>query len=231
VQILAESLPVGGDIKDARIEQFVEQNRVPGQVVGGPRRAADQFGELHQRLRILLQQRQIGAAPADRIEEIEAALPGRVGVAGGRSGVDQAWPEGIEALAVARRQLQVAAALAEALQTFEHRLWLAETQRGQALERIVAGHWVVPDSGQRMPALLRLREDLLEMAGDGRPVASRTSRNPCQSAQPIEAAICWRSASAARQAMRLGVVHVLQTVLEAAQELIGGCQLALGLRR
>jgi hypothetical protein len=79
VQILAETLPVGADIKDARIEQFVEQNRVPGQVVGRPRRAADQFGELHQRLRILLQQRQIGAAPADRIEEIEAALPGRVG--------------------------------------------------------------------------------------------------------------------------------------------------------
>jgi hypothetical protein len=106
-----------------------------GQVVGRPRRAADQFGELHQRLRILLQQRQIGAASADRIEEIEAALPGRIGRRGGRRGVDQARAEGVEALAVARRQLQVAAAATEAVQAFDERLRLAETKRGRSRSR------------------------------------------------------------------------------------------------
>ncbi len=179
---------------------------MPGQVIGGPRRAADQVGQLHQRLRILLQQGQIGATTADRIEKIEAALPGHVGRASGRSGIDQAWPEGVEALAVARWQLQVTAALAEALQPFEHRFRLAKTQRGQALERIVAGHRVIPDSGEWMGSSQIPASGCRPSSGSEKTCSkwratvarwpSRMSRNPCQSAKPSEAAICRRSSSA-----------------------------------
>ena len=70
------------------------------QVLGRPARGADEFGDLGERLRILLQQREIGATPTDRLEEGQAAGEREVRVLGGGGGLEQAWPHRVEALAV-----------------------------------------------------------------------------------------------------------------------------------
>ena len=54
-QFLAEAVPVGGNVVEARIEDLVEEDRVLLQVLGRPARGADEFGDLGERLRILLQ--------------------------------------------------------------------------------------------------------------------------------------------------------------------------------
>ena len=61
-QRLAQPAPVGQHVEQARIEQFVEQDGVALQILGGPARTADQLGHLAQGLRILLQQGQVGGA-------------------------------------------------------------------------------------------------------------------------------------------------------------------------
>jgi hypothetical protein len=61
-QLRAKGRPVGQGIEQSRIEQFVEQDGMALQVAGGPTGTADQFGDLLQCLRILLQQGQIGRA-------------------------------------------------------------------------------------------------------------------------------------------------------------------------
>ena len=86
-EFLAEFRPVGGDVIEARIEQFVEQQRVAAKVVGGPRRGADHVGDAAQRHRILLQQRQVGAAAADGFDEVQAARQRRVRVRSKRPGL------------------------------------------------------------------------------------------------------------------------------------------------
>jgi hypothetical protein len=82
-----------------------------------------------------------------------------------------------------------------------------------------------------MPALLRFREDLLEMAANGRAVRVENEQKAGQSAKPIDCGDLLALVVSGRQAVRLGVVDVLQAVFEAAQELVGGRQFALGLGR
>ena len=163
VQLGAETCPVGGNFVEARVEHFVEQDRVLGQEVGRPARTADHFGDLGQGLRILLQEGEIGSAPADRGQEVEAALPGGVRGFGGGSRFDQARAEGVESLAILCRQLQVLGALAEAAELFKHGLRLAETQFGEGLQRVVAFALFVPQSGQPMRVFVRVGKDALEM--------------------------------------------------------------------
>ena len=82
------------------------------------------------------------------------------------SSVDQARAERIESFAIASRQLQVAVALAESLQPFEHCLRLAKAQRGQGFERVVAIGLAAPQAGQLVHAVLGVGEDLPEVPGD-----------------------------------------------------------------
>jgi hypothetical protein len=96
----ADAAPVGQHVEQARVEQFVEQDGVALQVVGGPARTADQFRHLAQRLRILLQQGQVGRAARDGFEQVEAARQRRVGVGHLGRGLDQLRHQGIEALAM-----------------------------------------------------------------------------------------------------------------------------------
>jgi hypothetical protein len=63
-------------------------------------------------LRVLLQQRQVGAAPADGVEQVEQALEGGVGVGGFGGGLDDPRDQRVEAHPDARRHLLVAAAAA-----------------------------------------------------------------------------------------------------------------------
>ncbi len=179
----------------------------------------------------MLEQRQIGAAAADLVEKVETALPGGVGRRGRRRGIDQARSEGVEALAVARRQLQIAAALTEAVQAFEHRPRLAKAERGQPLQGVVVDRRRVPDTGQRMTPLFGLGEDLLEMPANNPPMrveGGEKVRPVGMSHRPGDLPALLVTA---RQPMGLRVADVLQTVLEAAQEIVGGGQLVRALRR
>ena len=73
---LRQALPVGLRQQHARVEQFVEQDRVPGEVVGGPRRTAHQLREPRQQRRMLDHAARgrrcagspLRAAPSSRIE-------------------------------------------------------------------------------------------------------------------------------------------------------------------
>ena len=68
-----EARPVGHGFQVAVVEQFVEQDGMASQVLRGPARCTDQIDHPAQRLRILLQECEIGAATADPFEQVEAA--------------------------------------------------------------------------------------------------------------------------------------------------------------
>ena len=69
----AEFLPVRRRVERARVEQLVQQQRVARDVGRGPARCGQQLHHLFQRLRVFVEQRQIGAAPADGLEQVERA--------------------------------------------------------------------------------------------------------------------------------------------------------------
>ena len=76
----APRAPIGLRQQHARIEQLVEQDRLARQVVGRPLRCAHQLRESRQHRRMLDQEREIGAAPAHRLEELEQPLEHRLRV-------------------------------------------------------------------------------------------------------------------------------------------------------
>ena len=78
-ELRAPRVPVGRREQHARVEQLVEQQRVPRQVIGRPARRAHQLREARQHGRVLDQQGEIGAAPADRLEQVEQTLEDRLG--------------------------------------------------------------------------------------------------------------------------------------------------------
>ena len=63
-----QSRPVGSQGRCARIEQLIEQDRMLRQVLRGPRARAHQLGDAGERLRVLLEEREVGFAPADGLE-------------------------------------------------------------------------------------------------------------------------------------------------------------------
>jgi hypothetical protein len=180
-----------------------------------------------ERLRVLLQERQIGATLANGFEKIEAALPGGVRVFGGSRGVDEARPQGVEALAVARRQLHIAAALPEAVQAFEDRFRLAEAEAGQTFQRIILGDDFFPDAEQRVGAFFRLGKDFFEAARNDRPMPFENGQKRAPVGKSHRCGDLLAFLVSTWQAVRLGVVHVLQAVLEAAQEVVGSGQFVL----
>ena len=125
---VAEAGEIGGDFVEARVEDFIEQDGMARQVSGCPGRTADDVRQFGQCLWILLHQGEIGPTPADRFEEVEAALPGGVGRASDRCSLNQPRPEHVETVTVLRRQLLVFRTFAETLQTLQHVLCLAEAQ-------------------------------------------------------------------------------------------------------
>ena len=209
------------------IEQFVEQHRVALQVVGRPARSADQLRHLLQRLRVLLQQRQIGGAAADGFEQVEAARQRRVRVRRRGGGLDHARHQRIEALADRLRHLLVAAAAArmrgEALRG-------AARHRGSRGARVRSACAVAVARRARRrssawsPAL-RVGEDRLEMARRRRRGGRRVPpAAPSKLAKPMAAGDQRLVLGVVRQAVRLRVVEVLQAMFEAAQEIVGGGQ-------
>ncbi len=85
-ELAAPERPVGFGEQDARVEQLVQQERVARQVIGRPLRGAHQLREPRQDRRMLGQQREVGAAPAHRLEQLEQALEHGLRVGAGPPG-------------------------------------------------------------------------------------------------------------------------------------------------
>jgi hypothetical protein len=113
LELGAYAAPVGQHVEQARVEQFVEQDGMALQVGGGPARTADQFRYLAQRLRILLQQRQVGGPARNRLQQFEAAHQRVVRIPHLGRGLDQLRYEGVEAFADAGGELLVARPFAQ----------------------------------------------------------------------------------------------------------------------
>ena len=108
---------------------------------------------------------------------------------------------------------------------------MPETKFGKNLQRVVAIGLFEPQTSQRMGAFIRVGEYFAEMPGNalavrvknpeqGRPVGkSQRSRN-----QVAFFVACWEHVS-------LSVVQILQAMLEATQEYVGGDQFINTVRR
>ena len=230
-EFFTEAGPVGGDVVEARIEDLVEQDRVLLQVLRRPARRTHQFGDLGQRLRILLQQCEIGAAAADRFEEDQAAREGEVGMLGGCSRLDQARADGIEPLAVGGRQLQVARGGAQAVELLDDRLRVREAEFAELVAAALGAALPEPETRQRVGAGFGVGKDLLEVAR----YLLAVRIEGCLHGFPVGEAHARGDAGAAlrvlRQHVRLGVVDILQAVFEATQEIVGGGKFVARCRR
>ena len=107
------SVPVGVGQQHAAFEQFVEQQRTPREIVRRPGARGHQLRETRQHRRMLDEQRQVDAASADRFQQREQAAEHDLRLGAGRRcrhrrGTQELRQECVEALARARRQLQVA---------------------------------------------------------------------------------------------------------------------------
>src|SRR5206468_6466859 len=74
---LSESVPVRPREQGARVEQLVEHDRMPVEILRRPARRAQQLREARERRGVLLEQGEIRGAAADRFHEFEAAYEGR----------------------------------------------------------------------------------------------------------------------------------------------------------
>ena len=72
--LAAKLVPVGRREQHARIEQFVEHDRVALQVIRRPARFAGDIGDARERLRMLIQKREVRSAAAHRFDQSKAAL-------------------------------------------------------------------------------------------------------------------------------------------------------------
>ncbi len=136
------------------------------QVVGGPARCAHQVGDLAQRLRVLLQQREVGGAPADRIEQRQAAGQRDVRIRRQRAGLDQARHQWIEARPHLRRHLPIAAAGTQVGQPLRRRdrVGKAPARQFGGAQIDVAG--AGPQAIEFVAGPLGLRENRTEMPAD-----------------------------------------------------------------
>ena len=146
-------------------------------------------------------------------------------------GFEQAWPDRIEAAAVACRQLLVAVGGAQVGEAGERLLRAAVAEVAEGFQRAVVVALAEPDAGQRMFAALGVGENRLKVLAD--PGAVRVELG--QQGVPVGKAHVYRDAftvtGVARQHVGLFVLDILQAVFEAAQENVGGAQFLLGVGR
>ncbi len=225
--VAREGGPVGGGLQGALVQHFVEQDRVLGQVFGGPVAGIDHADHALQRVRVFGQQRQIGGAARDRLEEIQQAAEGgeaRLRHAGDerQRGIDQRR----QPIAAGFGQRLQARRLPGQQQALGSGGGVVEAERGQAgghrFQRIV-----VAQRGNRIAAVWRIgglarlavAEDGVEL---GRHQARDAAAARASSAAAVGVAHHLRHAQTVgligRQRMGLGVVQILQTMFQVAQE-------------
>ena len=147
-------IPIGLLEQDARVEELVQQHRMPGEIVRRPGRCARQLGEPRQHGRMLGQQRKVGAAPAHRFEEGQEAPEdclrvGGVDPGGGGDG-EKLGHQRVHALPRQRRELHVAAPGAHARKLLAESCGLGEPERGEHFVRRLCGEVAAPESGERL---------------------------------------------------------------------------------
>ncbi len=202
----------------AMVEQFVEQVRLAGQILRRPRAGGHETHELAQRLRVFLEQGQVGDAARDGLQQRQHP-PQRVARVGQRRDhFDQRRQQPVQRLLVGRRQAGVTRTLAEACEQGQRLVRLDVAGQRQAVARI--GSRQIAQAGQRMRRLILLRraEHLFELAGHPAPQGLQTR----QQAGPVGAAHGTGHTRAvlvvAGQPLRLRIVQILQAMLQVAQE-------------
>ncbi len=240
-ELVAPRRPLGLGQQHARVQQFVEQDRVTREVIGRPRRRTHQVGEPRQQRRVLDDEREIGAAPAHGVEQRKQAAEHGVRIGRGgaltRGHCEQLGHELIEALSRGRRQLRVARCLAGMAQQIDQCLRIAEAGLGEPRQRLRRRRRVVPERDVRSGVVVRvsgarrfaqhqgeLRLDVAPMPvkGPDERVAARMSHRLRERGE---------LGRIAGQRLRLPVVAILQPVLDVAQERIRVAERATGRRR
>ncbi|MDR8957294.1 hypothetical protein FEP76_05822 [Burkholderia multivorans] len=180
-QRVLERRPVERACNRFVVEQFVEQLRVADQIAAAPARRAEHRQHAVERGRIFGQQRQVDAAPADRLEQVEQAHD-RVVAARGvdfRRRLERALRDAVEALTALFRQPRIARRLPYGAQPREHRGRIGEAEplqaRRQRVVLAVVSECAAPDPGGRRvvartarAAAHLVREDLVELRLDER---------------------------------------------------------------
>ena len=233
----------GSRQQHARIEELVEQNRVTREVVGGPARCAHQLRKPRQHRRVLGQQREIGAAPADRFEQVEQAMEHRlrrrgVDAFGAAATREQPRDQLVDALLRQRGQREVPRARAEARELGDEACGIVVARARQRLARLCVAEIAAPDGARAAPGRspsvcgsISRRESRQRGATEQprriarsrrRDGGERRVRRLATSAKPAAPASAARSSRIRRQALRLPIVAILEPVLDVAQEHIGG---------
>ena len=112
-QALREAGEVGRRVEQAVVEQLVEQQRVAGDELRRPARGADDARHALERVGLLGEQREVGGAAGDRLEQVDAARERRLGVGRARRRARQRRHQRVEAPARVVRQRGVALARAQ----------------------------------------------------------------------------------------------------------------------
>ena len=197
---------------------------MPGEVVRCPRARGHQLGEAWQYRWVLGEQRQVDAAPADRLEQREQACEYRFGLDGrrggrGRGGAQELRHERVEALPRQGRQLQIARALPHAGERLDQGNGRAVASGGERGALCISRGGVEPDRRQRIGVVYDvLAEHCIEMPLDRVAVAIEyrgQRRGVCGAAGARQHSLL---GGIRRQVVRLPVVAVLQAVLQIAQE-------------
>ncbi len=220
-----ELAPVGRLGHQARVEQLVEQDGMAREVLRGPARRREQLHHAAERLRLFGEQREVGGAAGDGLEEFQGAGDRGLRMRGRGGRLQHARQQQVEALAALRGQLLVAAAGAEALQPVEQRCRLGKAARleDRAARGGVAGaqpHRPEVVTGGRDAAAVAVgaREHRVEMPrhlqamhvealAERRPVGVGHARRDARAV-----------VVAGRQLVGLRVLQILQPMLHLAQE-------------
>ena len=141
MNIPGERIQIGCRSEQPVVEQLVEQQRVARDEARRPARGADDARHALERLRVLGEEREVGGAAGDRLDEIDAAQERRLAIGRRRGRARERRDEAVEAPLRVRR---------------EQRIALARAQRFEARVR-----------GPGLVVAFALGEDVLEMPGDG----------------------------------------------------------------
>ena len=205
-----EFLHVGLRVEGLLIEQFVEQDRVQGEIARRPLGRREQVCQTRQRGLRLGEQRKIAGARCDGLDEGEQALQREVGHRAGPRGVDQAWQQRVQPNAGGIREPA----------DFRPREGVVD-QQGQFVRlREAALRQALRHACFRV-CRRRAAKYLFKMPAYVCPL--RVERK--FEADPVRATHRVRQSQpcfvATRQRMGLQVLRVLQPMLDTAQEIIG----------
>ena len=216
----------------ARVEQFVEQDRVPRQVVGRPGGRAHQPGQPGNQRRMLDDEREIGAAARDGLEQREQAHEGRLRPAAARArrgGGEHARHQLVEPLLRLRGQRGVPRPGARPGERAEQRGRVVEARALEPGDVLVGDVGGVPHAaplgvGAGIGVRIRCTEHGLELPAGLEAVLVERRAEVRRRPEPRRARECVELARVVGQRLRLLVVAVLQPVLGVAQEHVGGVE-------